>query len=381
MRILTIITTLLTLSTSLIAQHSGPVQWLSIDEAYKKYEENPKPIFIDVYTDWCGWCKRMDATTFQDMEIANYLNTYFYPVKLDAETKEKINFKGRVYENSQYQKGKSMLDSLVNLQNITTTELSKINKQKDSTNYANTQNKLNGITNQANSFKKRLGRTSHDFAIELLRGQMSYPSLIFLFDSLKSNMPAKGALKPNQLAPLMVFINEQTYKTTKNVSEFQNLFNQSFNQTPTNNVNWVDFNTASKMQKEGTTKKKILIQLYHESNISSLMMIKGTYEDPNIAKYVNDNFIPVKINIQDTTSYIYNNNKFGVANNFNQFALALMDNKIQVPYLAIIDESGNLTMKIPQFFEPQSLDGVLKYINASAYLEMSYAEWIKKQQQ
>lgn len=133
MRILTFIITLLTLSTSLIAQHSGPVQWLSIDEAYKKYEENPKPIFIDVYTDWCGWCKRMDATTFQDMEIANYLNTYFYPVKLDAETKEKINFKGKVYENSQYQKGKSMLDSLVNLQNITTTELSKINKQKDST--------------------------------------------------------------------------------------------------------------------------------------------------------------------------------------------------------------------------------------------------------
>jgi thiol:disulfide interchange protein len=47
------------------------IQWMSIEEAYELTltEENPKKIFIDVYTDWCGWCKRMDKATFQNEEV------------------------------------------------------------------------------------------------------------------------------------------------------------------------------------------------------------------------------------------------------------------------------------------------------------------------
>jgi thioredoxin-related protein len=57
-------------------------------------EKEPKSIFIDVYTDWCGWCKRMDASTFKDVEVIKLLNTYFYPVKFNAEQKGDVNFKG-----------------------------------------------------------------------------------------------------------------------------------------------------------------------------------------------------------------------------------------------------------------------------------------------
>ena len=57
-------------------------------------EKQPKKIFIDVYTDWCGWCKRMDATTFQDPKVAAYLNENFYPVKFNAEQKGDIEYKG-----------------------------------------------------------------------------------------------------------------------------------------------------------------------------------------------------------------------------------------------------------------------------------------------
>ena len=99
-------------SIGLAQKHSGPIHWLTLQEADSLYQTNPKPLFIDVYTDWCGWCKRMDATTFQDKSIANYLNTNFYPVKLNAETNEPIRFQGKMYYNSQKEKVARMIDSL-----------------------------------------------------------------------------------------------------------------------------------------------------------------------------------------------------------------------------------------------------------------------------
>ncbi|MBT8210292.1 MAG: thioredoxin domain-containing protein, partial [Eudoraea sp.] len=63
------------------------VQWLTWEEATNlaTTEENPKKIFVDVYTDWCGWCKKMDKDTFQNAEVAAYMSKNFYMVKLDGE--------------------------------------------------------------------------------------------------------------------------------------------------------------------------------------------------------------------------------------------------------------------------------------------------------
>ena len=51
-------------------------------------------MFIDVYTDWCGWCKHMMKTTFANKGIANYINTQYIPVRFDAETLDTITFRG-----------------------------------------------------------------------------------------------------------------------------------------------------------------------------------------------------------------------------------------------------------------------------------------------
>lgn len=65
------------------------IKWMGFNEAIEACKKEPKMIFIDVFTDWCGWCKRMDATTFKNPVIAKYMNDKFYAVKFDAERDRK----------------------------------------------------------------------------------------------------------------------------------------------------------------------------------------------------------------------------------------------------------------------------------------------------
>jgi len=88
-------------STS-IEKHDDHIHWMTWDEAVEANKKNPKKFFIDFYTDWCGWCKRMDKTTFSDAAVAKYINDNFHPIKFDAEQKETIMHDGQEFK---WQKG------------------------------------------------------------------------------------------------------------------------------------------------------------------------------------------------------------------------------------------------------------------------------------
>ena len=70
------------------------INWVSLELAQQAAKTEPKNIFIDVYTDWCGYCKKMDQNTFSDSSVVNYVNENFYAVKLNAESTKKVTFKG-----------------------------------------------------------------------------------------------------------------------------------------------------------------------------------------------------------------------------------------------------------------------------------------------
>ncbi|MEZ4987781.1 MAG: DUF255 domain-containing protein [Saprospiraceae bacterium] len=67
------------------ATTANTIEWLSWEEAMQRMEKEPRKLFVDVYTDWCGWCKKMDASTFTDPEVVKVMNTHFYAVKFNAE--------------------------------------------------------------------------------------------------------------------------------------------------------------------------------------------------------------------------------------------------------------------------------------------------------
>lgn len=72
------------------------INWLSMAELQAAYAKNPKPIIIDVYTDWCGWCKVMDRETYSNDKVADYINKNFYAVKYNAESTAQVEFANKI---------------------------------------------------------------------------------------------------------------------------------------------------------------------------------------------------------------------------------------------------------------------------------------------
>lgn len=83
-------------------QAQDQIKWLKFEEAITANEQNPKMILVDVYTDWCGWCKKMDKETFTDPAVIAHINKNFYAVKMNAEdSKRTFEFMGKTYTEAQ----------------------------------------------------------------------------------------------------------------------------------------------------------------------------------------------------------------------------------------------------------------------------------------
>ena len=78
------------------------VKWMTVDEAQAANKKNPKKIFMDVYTPWCGPCKMLDRMTFNQPEVIKYMNENFYSVKFNAESADPVTFNGKQFANPGY---------------------------------------------------------------------------------------------------------------------------------------------------------------------------------------------------------------------------------------------------------------------------------------
>ena len=70
----------------------------TFEEAEKLSNENPKPFVVFIHTSWCKYCKMMENSTFKNSEIINILNTEFYFISLDAESKNDIHFNNHQFQ-------------------------------------------------------------------------------------------------------------------------------------------------------------------------------------------------------------------------------------------------------------------------------------------
>jgi thioredoxin-related protein len=75
----------------------GSMTWMTLDQAAAKLQQEKRPVLIDLYTTWCGWCRQMDRKTYSNKRVEEYLEGKFYCVRVDAETKDVITWLGRTY--------------------------------------------------------------------------------------------------------------------------------------------------------------------------------------------------------------------------------------------------------------------------------------------
>jgi thioredoxin-related protein len=76
------------------------LKWMTLQEAEIAMKKEKRPILIDLYTDWCGWCKVMDKKTYSNQSVIAYLQEKFYAVKLNAETKDIVTWENKTYHLS-----------------------------------------------------------------------------------------------------------------------------------------------------------------------------------------------------------------------------------------------------------------------------------------
>ena len=142
--------------------YAQEINWLSWNEAVQlqNTETNPKKMFIDVYTDWCKWCKVMDKNTFQNPEVATYMNEHYYMVKFNAEGKESISYDGKEFK------------------------------------YVSS------------------GRSGyHELAVALLQGKLSYPTVVFLDEGQKMLTPLAGYQEVEPFLKVAKYFGDDIFKT------------------------------------------------------------------------------------------------------------------------------------------------------------------------
>ncbi len=72
------------------------IDWQKYDVGLAQAKKEGKKIFVEFTAKWCGWCKRMHATTFKDPDVVNLLDKYYVTVSVDGDSQDSLNIDGYI---------------------------------------------------------------------------------------------------------------------------------------------------------------------------------------------------------------------------------------------------------------------------------------------
>lgn len=98
---------ILSLSVLFLAavSHGKEPQWKNFNDGMTLAKKSGKKVLIDVYTDWCIWCKKMDANTYSDVKVREYLQKNYILVKLNPEKDGDVMYDGKKFTAAEFSQG------------------------------------------------------------------------------------------------------------------------------------------------------------------------------------------------------------------------------------------------------------------------------------
>ncbi len=316
------------LSLTAVAQDlPDTVRWMDFSQVRADFFKEKKPILIYLYSDDCDSCSMMQSLSFENGEVAKYINYYFYPIKFDAKTYDTVTF-------------------------------------------------FNG-----EKFVHQPTQKYHSLVRLFLKDSIHFPALV-MFNKYAQGQVFYGFRDRDHIFPILIYYAEQVYTTTK-FNDFEKVYyktyppgmRQVFSRLF---IRWQDINKLDSLEaKKG---KLIFVDVYDRLRVSPTIMRMQDYNNPIIAAYLNTHFYPVTVEARGEDTVVFHGKKFGPSQRYpyHDLAISMLDGRMRFPAFLVMDKEYKLLDREQVFLLPEDFYRIITYFGDGYYEKMNFQDYLKQ---
>jgi thioredoxin-related protein len=146
-------------------------------------------------------------------------------------------------------------------------------------------------------------------------------------------------------------------------------------------VHWYTFSEAVALQKKKP--KMILVDVYTSWCGPCKLMSANTFGNEVIAKYLNENFYPVKFNAETRDSVAFNGAVFknrnpkGTPRPVHDFAASILDGKLVYPSVVFLNENIQRVQIVTGYYKADQFEPMMKFFGSGKYKDTKYEDFQK----